>query len=244
MSLLWLLCHYYITFLCRLNARSKKLLNLLWICEFRFKCSMTLSSLAVVFFLRPFLWGILTFRFVETVCKPFTLFHSKWETKLRYQGQLNHPTPRMTKNYYVVFYPMCLGRPCIRRSLRLWKERGYAILSFYLRWFVIFQWLLHKNFITQTSLHLNIHSLLRMLQYLWHGRVHVHVCPYICVRDQFCLGGLRSVAGIFYPLVLPEYGISWLFFMSYVLLFFAKIVLRGSLGTDWPWRCDRGNHHK
>ena len=95
MSLLWLLCHYYITFLCRFNARPKKLLNLLLICEFRFKCSM--SSLAVDFFLRPFLWDILAFRIVETVCKPFTLFHSKWETKLRDQGQLNHPTPRMTK---------------------------------------------------------------------------------------------------------------------------------------------------
>ena len=103
MSLLWLLCHYYITFLCRFNARPKKLLNLLWICEFRFKCSMT--SLAVVFFLRPFLWGILAFRIVETVCKPFTLFHSKWETKLRYQGQLNHPTPRMTKKWLCCILP-------------------------------------------------------------------------------------------------------------------------------------------
>ena len=99
-------------------------------------------------------------------------FTAKWETKLWYQGQLNHPTPiGWRKNYYVVFYPVCLGRPCIRRSFRLWKERGYDILSFYLRYFVIFQWLLHKNIITQTSLHLNIHSLLRMLQYLWHGRV-------------------------------------------------------------------------
>ena len=52
-----------------------------------------MSSLAVVFFLRPFLWGILAFRIVETVCKPFTLFHSKWETKFRYQGQLNHHPP-------------------------------------------------------------------------------------------------------------------------------------------------------
>ena len=111
MSFLWLLCHYYITFLCRFNARPEKLLNLLRICEFRFKCSM--SSLGVVFFLRPFLWGILAFRIVETVCKPFTLFHSKWETKLRYQSQLHHPILGWRKNYYVVFYPMCLGRPCI-----------------------------------------------------------------------------------------------------------------------------------
>ena len=28
-------------------------------------------------FLRQFFWGILAFRIVETVCKPFTLFHSK-----------------------------------------------------------------------------------------------------------------------------------------------------------------------
>ena len=36
-----------------------------------------MSSLAVVFFLRPFLWGILAFCIVETVCKPFTLFHTR-----------------------------------------------------------------------------------------------------------------------------------------------------------------------
>ena len=168
------------------------LLNLLWICEFRFKCSM--SSLAVVFFLRRFLWGLLAFRIiVENVCKPFTLFHSKWETKLRYQGQLNHPIPiGWRKNYYVVFYPMCLGRAFIQRSLRLWKERGYAILSFYLRWFVIFQWLLHKDIITQTSIHLNIHSLLRMLQYLWHGRVHSGIYRFkICPNSDHSLPDFR-----------------------------------------------------
>ena len=170
MSLLWLLCHYYITFLCRFNARPKKMLNLLWICEFRFKCSM--SSLAVVFFLRPFLWGILAFRIVETVCKPFTLFHSKWETKLRYQGQLNHPTPRMMKKWLCCILPHVPWaplHPTISPSLKRKRIKCYSFI--YLRWFVIFQWFLHKNIITQTSKHLNIHSLLRVLQYLWHGRV-------------------------------------------------------------------------
>ena len=53
-----------------------------------------------------FLWGILAFRIiVETICKPFTLFHSKWETKLRYQGQLNHPTPRMTNKLLCCILP-------------------------------------------------------------------------------------------------------------------------------------------
>ena len=47
-----------------------------------------------------------------------------------------------------------------------------------------FQWLLHKNIITQTSLHLNIYSLLRMLQYLWHGRVH---CTYTHHYSSFCI---------------------------------------------------------
>ena len=75
-------------------------------CELCFKCSM--SSLAVVFLLRPCLWGILAFRIiVETVCKPFTLFHSKCETKLRHQSQLNQPTARMTINYYAVMLPPC-----------------------------------------------------------------------------------------------------------------------------------------
>ena len=133
MSLLLLLCHYYITFLCRFNARPKILLNLLWICEFRFKRSM--SSLAVVFSLRPFLWGILAFRIVETVCKPFTLFRSKWETKLRYQDQLNHPTPRMTKQLLCCILPHVPWaplHPTISPSLKR-KRICYAILSFYLR---------------------------------------------------------------------------------------------------------------
>ena len=95
-------CDYHVIIISHSYVASIRgqffLLNLLCIilCKFRFKFSM--SSLGVVFFLRPFLWGILAFRIVETVCKPFTLFHSKWETKLRYQSQLNHPTPRMTKN--------------------------------------------------------------------------------------------------------------------------------------------------
>ena len=124
-----MLCHYYITILCRSNARPKKLLNLLWICEFRFKC---ISSLAVVFFLRPFLWGILAFRIVETVCKPFTLFHSKWETKLRYQGKLNHPTPRMTTKIlrcilpHVPWVPL---HPTISPSLKR-KRICYSFILF------------------------------------------------------------------------------------------------------------------
>ena len=88
-------CDYYVIIISHSYVASmrgqKKKLNLLWICEFRFKCIVCLLS--VVFFLRPFLWGILAFRIVETVCKPFTLFHSKWETKLLYQGQLNYITP-------------------------------------------------------------------------------------------------------------------------------------------------------
>ena len=95
-----LLYHILMSLQCAANFF---VLNLLWICEFRFKCSM--SSLAVVFLLWPFLWGILAFRIVETVCKPFTLFHSKGETKLRYQGQLNHPTLRMTKKLLCCILP-------------------------------------------------------------------------------------------------------------------------------------------
>ena len=130
-----------------------------------------MSSLAVVFFLRPFLWGILAFCIVETVCKPFTLFHSKWETKLRYQGQLNHPTPRMTKKILCCILPHVPWAPLhttISPSLKR-KRICYSFILF--KMVCHFQWLLHKNIITQTSLHLNVHSLLRMLQYLWHGRV-------------------------------------------------------------------------
>ena len=119
----------------------------------------------MVFFLRPFLWGILAFRIVETVCKPFTLFHSKWETKLRYLGQLNHPTPRMTKKLLCCILPHVPWAPLHPTISPSLKKEDMLFFQF-----VIFQWLLHKNIITQTSLHLNIHSLLCMLQYLWHGR--------------------------------------------------------------------------
>ena len=104
-------CDYYviiITFKCRFNTRPN---------FFFFICSgyasfvlNVVSSLAVIFFLRPFLWNILAFRIVETVCKPFTLFLSKWETKLRYQGQLNHPTPGITKKMIMLYFiPCALG---------------------------------------------------------------------------------------------------------------------------------------
>ena len=91
-----------------------------------------MSSLAVVLFLRPFLWGILAFRIVETVCKPFTLFHSKWETKLRYQGQLNHPTPRMTNKLLcsiLPHVPWAPLHPTISPSLKR-KRICYAFILF------------------------------------------------------------------------------------------------------------------
>ena len=169
-------CDYYVIIISHSYVASMRgqffLLNLLWICEFRFKCSM--SSLAVVFFLRLFLWGILAFRIiVETVCKPFTLFHSKWETKLRYQGQLNHPTPRMTKKLLCCILPHVPWaplHPTISPSLKR-KRICYS--------FILFKIVCYFSMVTSqkhhytTSLHLNIHSLLHMLQYLWHGRVCV-----------------------------------------------------------------------
>ena len=91
-----------------------------------------MSSLAVVFFLRPFLWGILAFRIVETLCKPFTLCHSKWETKLRYQGQLNHPTPRMTKKMIMLYFmPCALGAPA-SDDLSVFEKKARICYSFIL----------------------------------------------------------------------------------------------------------------
>ena len=110
----------------------------------KFALDMRVSSLTVVFFLRPFLWGVLAFRIiVETVCKPFTLSHSKWETKLRYQGQLNHPTPRMTKTLLrciLPHVPWAPLHPTISPSLtrkRIW----YSFILFKL--VCHFQWLHH-----------------------------------------------------------------------------------------------------
>ena len=156
-----------------------------------------MSSLTVRFFLRPFLWGILAFRIVETVYKPFTLFHSKWETKLRYQGQLNHPTPRMTKKWccmlpHVPWAPLHLMiSPSLKR-----KRICYS--------FILFKIVCHfsmvtsqKHHYTQTSLHLNIHSLLRMLQYLWHGRVwqslHDGIIYVLCVHVQIIMRVFKRV---------------------------------------------------
>ena len=186
MSLLWLLCHYYITFLCRFNARPKKFARFALEMRVAFlKCSM--SSLAVVFFLRPFLWGIicgiLAFRIVETVCKPFTLFHSKWETKLRYQDQLNHPTPRMTRKLLCCILPhvpWASLHPTIFPVL--WKERGYAMSFIVFKMVCHFSMVTSQNIITQTSLHLNIHSLLRMLQYLWHGEGIIYTYHILWLR--------------------------------------------------------------
>ena len=125
-----------------LQCAAKKLLNLLWICEFHFKCSI--SSLAVVFFLRPFLLGILAFRIVETVCKPFyTLFHTKWEPKLRYQGQLNHPTPRMTKNLLCCILPHVPWAP-LQPSLKR-KRICYS--------FILFKIVCHFSMVTSQEHH-------------------------------------------------------------------------------------------
>ena len=92
-----------------------------------------MSSLAVVFFFRPFLWGILVFRIiVETVCihVPFTLFYSECETKLRYQGQLNYPTPRMTQKLLCCILPNVPWaplHPTISPSLKR-KKICYSII--------------------------------------------------------------------------------------------------------------------
>ena len=147
MSLLWILCHYYITFLCRFNARPKNC----WIC-------FGYASFVLLVVCLLSLWFSFCGRFFGAYWqfillwklsgKPSKLFHSKWETEFRYQGQLKHPTPRMTKqNDYVVFYPMCPGRPCIRRSLRLWKERGLCYS------FILFKILCHFSMVTSQKHH-------------------------------------------------------------------------------------------
>ena len=112
------LCDYYVIFISHSYVASKrppppkkKKLNMLWICELHFKCSM--SSLAVVFFLRPFLgpyWHFVLFWKLSAYT--FYTVSQQKEIKLRYQGQLNHPTPRMTnKNIILYFTPCALGAP-------------------------------------------------------------------------------------------------------------------------------------
>ena len=102
--------------------QKKKKPNLIW--QFHvlfqsFRCS--LSSLAVIFFGGRFFGAYWHFLSVETVCKLFKMFYSKWETELRYQDQLNTPPLGWRKIYSCcILTPMPWARlhPTISPSLK------------------------------------------------------------------------------------------------------------------------------
>ena len=76
-----------------------------------------------------------------------------------------------------------LGAPAFD-DLSIFEKKEDAILSFYVSYFTNLQWLLCKNIITRTTLQLTTHSSLRMLQYLWHGRVRwIPHTPTLCLES-------------------------------------------------------------
>ena len=99
------------------------------------------------------------------------LLHCFTANGIRYQGQLNHPTPRMTKKLLCCILPHVPWAPLHPTICPSLKRKRICSSFILFKAVCHFQWLLHRNIITQTSLHLNIHSLLRMLQYLWPVRV-------------------------------------------------------------------------
>ena len=133
----------------------------------------------MVFFLRPFLWSILAFLICGNCLQTLPNVLQQMGNRITILGSIKHPTPRMAKTYSCrILTPMPWARlhPTISPSLK----RKRICYSFILSKLVYhLQWLLCKNIITRTTLQLKIHSLLRMLQYLWHGRVHVYVYMYI-----------------------------------------------------------------
>ena len=67
---------------------------------------------------------------METACKLFKMFYSKWETDLRYYiGSIKHPTPRMAKNLFMLYFnPSALGAPASDDLSVFEKKENYAIL--------------------------------------------------------------------------------------------------------------------
>ena len=174
-------CDYFVIIISHSYVASmrgqKKMLNLLWICEFRFKCSM--SSLAVVFFLRPVSlghnWHFVSWKLSANLLHCFTA-----NGKPNYDIRVNSITPPLgwRKNAHVVFYPHVPWAP-LHPTISPSLKRKRICYSFILFKVLCHFPMVHRNIITQTSLHLNIHSLLRMLQYLWPASEGI--CFFRCV---------------------------------------------------------------
>ena len=129
------------------------------------------------FFLRPFLWSILAYFSVETVCKLFKMFYSNlMGNRITILGSIKHNTPYIgwRKTYSCrIWTPMPWARlhPTISPSL---KRKRIIMLFFHSVSKLVYHFTmvtLQKHHYTNNPIQLKIHSLLRMLQYLWHGRV-------------------------------------------------------------------------
>ena len=69
-----------------------------------FRCS--LSSLAVVFFLRPFLWSLLAFPICGNCLQTFQNVLQQMGNRITILGSIKHPTPFM-----LYFNPYAVGAP-------------------------------------------------------------------------------------------------------------------------------------
>ena len=94
-------------------ATTKKKPNMIWQLHVLFqslRCS--LSSLAVVFFLRPFLWSILAFLICGNCLQTLQNVLQQMGNRITILGSIKHPTPRMAKNLFMLnFNPYALGAP-------------------------------------------------------------------------------------------------------------------------------------
>ena len=85
--------------------QKKKKPNLIWqlhVLFQSFRCS--LSSLAVVFFLRPFLWSILAFLICGNCLQTLQNVLQQMGNRITILGSIKHPTPRMAKNLFMLYF--------------------------------------------------------------------------------------------------------------------------------------------
>ena len=132
-----------------LQCAAKKGLNLLWICEFRFKCIVCLLSVWFSFCGRFFgtYWHFVLWKLSANLLHCFTA-NEKPNYDIRPLGQLNHPTPRMTKKWLCCILPQHVPwaplHPTISPSLKR-KRICYH--------FILFKIVCHFSMVTSQKHH-------------------------------------------------------------------------------------------
>ena len=128
----------------------------------------------MIFFLRLFLWSILAFLICGNCLLSLQNVLQQMGNRITILGSIKHPTPRIAKTYSCcILTPMPWARlhPTISVSLERKRICYSFILSKLVYHFTMVT--LQKHYYTNNPIQLKIHSLLCMLQYLWHGRVYI-----------------------------------------------------------------------